>query len=88
MHAVEDLVGERQVAREETDVAQVELGVGDRFVVSPLPRSFAPAAVELTRAIQISALDVEPPERVQIAGRVVLVADLFGERRRTRLPIP
>ena len=75
--AVEELLGQRQVALRQKDVAQVQLGVGNGLVIVPLPGPLGPLSVEINGALQVPALAGEPPQAVEQAVAIDLVAHLF-----------
>src|SRR5262245_61106497 len=49
-------------------------------MIATLAAALGSPLVEFARAVQIPTLDVKPPNRVEIARRVVLVPDSLGER--------
>src|SRR5262245_18953573 len=48
-------------------------------MIATLAAALGSALIEFAGAVQIPALDVKPPNRIEIARRVVLVSDSLGE---------
>jgi hypothetical protein len=78
---LKNLLSQAEVAFRQEDIAQVDLRIGDRFVVAPLMGSFGPLPVEVEGSVQVSNLDVQPSHGVQEALPVHLVAYLLRERQ-------
>ena len=79
MYTLEKLRGQDEIPLGQEGVTQIELGVGDRLVVAPLPGGLGTAPVEIDGGIQVTALQVQPAERVQHAVAHDFFAGFFAD---------
>src|SRR5262249_42481963 len=79
VHAREVVSGEGKITLYQRDVAQVQVGIREGLVIAPVATALGSALVQLAGAIEITTLHMEPPERIEVARRVVLVADPLGQ---------
>src|SRR5215468_5358859 len=80
IHPLEIVPSQGEVALEQGDVPEVELSIGERFMITAPVATLGSALVELAGPIEIAALHVEPPQRVEVAWGVVLVTDSLRQR--------
>jgi hypothetical protein len=78
--SVEELLGQHEVALGQENVTEVDLGIGNRLRVTPLPSPFGSMPVEVEGLIQVSKLHVEPPKAVEETLAIDFVAHLIPSR--------
>jgi hypothetical protein len=74
---IEELLRQGEVALRQKDIAQVQLGVGNRLRIVSLPGSLGPPSVEVEGATQVPSLHPEPSEAIQEVVLLDLTTHLF-----------